>query len=116
MTHAPTNENGVLFLFGMVAQELGYWVESLTPSSFPDCQAKRRVRKSGRDKLEHVRIEFEFASRNFRDQGHKVADCDVIVCWEHNWHDCPKEIDVLELKTAIQQLEPSVRPRVVKTF
>jgi hypothetical protein len=44
--HAPMNENGVVFLFGMMAQELGYVVESITPG-FPECEAKRRVSKSG---------------------------------------------------------------------
>jgi hypothetical protein len=85
----------------MVAQELGYVVESITPG-FPDCEAKRRVSKSS-DTWERVRIEFEFESRTFLTHGHKVADCDVIVCWEDNWVDCT--IEVLELKTAIQELE-----------
>jgi hypothetical protein len=101
LLHAPMNENGVIFLFGMVAQELGYVVESITPG-FPDCEAKRRVNKSG-DTWERVRIEFEFESRTFLTHGHSVADCDVIVCWEDNWTDCP--VEVLELKTAIQELE-----------
>ena len=101
LLHAPMNEQGVVFLFGMVALELGYVVESITPG-FPDCEAKRRVSKSG-DTWERVRIEFEFESRNFMTHGHNVADCDVIVCWEDNWPDCP--IEVLELKTAIQELE-----------
>jgi Homing endonuclease associated repeat len=101
LLHAPINESGVVFLFGMVAQELGYVVESIRPG-FPDCEAKRRVSKSG-DTWERVRIEFEFASRTFLTHGHNVAHCDVIVCWEDNWHDCP--IEVLELRTAIQSLE-----------
>ncbi len=101
LLHAPMNENGVTFLFGMVAQELGYVVESITPG-FPDCEAKRRIVKSS-DIWERVRIEFEFQSRTFCTHGHNVAECDVIVCWEDNWPDCP--IEVLELKTAIQSLE-----------
>lgn len=101
LLHAPLNENGVVFLFGMVALELGYVVESITPG-FPDCEAKRRISKSG-DSWERIRVEFEFSSRNFLTHGHTVADCDVIVCWEDNWADCP--IEVLELKTAIQSLE-----------
>jgi hypothetical protein len=100
LLHAPTNENGVVFLFGMVAVELGYVVESIT-SGLPDCEAKRRLGK-GSDTWERVRIEFEYESRTFLPHGHKLAECDVIVCWEDNWPDCP--IEVLELKTAIQAL------------
>lgn len=96
------NENGVVFLFGMIAQELGYVVESITPG-FPDCEAKRRISKSG-DTWERVRIEFEFDSRTFLTHGHSLTGCDVIVCWQDNWPDCP--IEVLELKSAIQSLEP----------
>lgn len=102
LLHAPMNENGVVFLFGMIAQELGYVVESITPG-FPDCEAKRRISKSG-DTWERVRIEFEFDSRTFLTHGHSLTGCDVIVCWQDNWPDCP--IEVLELKSAIQSLEP----------
>ena len=46
-------------------------------------------------------------SRNFRDHGHDPAGCDVVVCWEHNWPDCPKK--VLELRSAIGVLAPPVQ-------
>jgi hypothetical protein len=101
LLHAPINEQGVVFLFGMVAHELGYVVESVTPG-FPDCEAKRRVSKSA-GTWERVRIEFEFQSRNFLTHGHDPSACHVIVCWEDNWPKCP--IEVLELKSAIQNLE-----------
>jgi hypothetical protein len=42
LQHAPTNEQGVVFLFGMVCRELGYVVEIVKPG-FPDCEAKRQV-------------------------------------------------------------------------
>ena len=76
LLHEPVNENGVVFLFGMVARELGYLVEAVQ-ISFPDCEAKQQV-SPGR--WQRVRIEFEFESRNFRDHGHQVEACDVIVC------------------------------------
>lgn len=99
LQHAPINEQGVVFLFGIVAHELGYVVESVT-SAFPDCEAKRRVGAN----WERVRIEFEFKSRNFHDHSHDPTGCDVIVCWEDNWPDAP--CLVVELKTAIQGLDP----------
>lgn len=100
LQHAPINEQGVVFLFGMVAFDLGYIVEGVG-TGFPDCEAKRCVSKSG-DVWERVRIEFEYRSRNFLEHGHPSADCDVLVCWEHNWPECP--IEVLELKSAIELL------------
>ncbi len=103
LRHEPTNENGVIFLFGMVAKELGYYVEAVQ-AGFPDCEAKRQI---GKGKWQHVRIEFEYESRNFRDHGHPASGCDVIVCWRHNWAECPESIEVLELKLVIQQLSKS---------
>lgn len=103
LQHAPINEQGVVFLFGVVAFELGYVVESVTVG-FPDCEAKRRIDSRGR-KWERVRIEFEYRSRNFIDHGHDPTQCELIVCWEHDWPDCP--LEVLELQTAIQSLDPS---------
>lgn len=103
LRHEPINENGVVFLFGMVARELGYSVEAVQ-AGFPDCEAKRQV---GPGKWQRVRIEFEFESRNFRDHGHPVDGCDVIVCWRHNWPDCPSHLEVLDLRSVIQSLASS---------
>jgi hypothetical protein len=50
-------------------------------------------------KLQPVRIEFEYQSRNFMKHMHDVKGCDVIVCWEHNWPECP--IEVIELKSLV---------------
>src|ERR1700730_9529263 len=103
LRHEPINENGVVFLFGMVARELGYLVEAVQ-AGFPDCEAKRQV---GPGKWQRFRIEFEFESRNFRDHGHPVDGCDIIVCWRHNWTECPPSLEILELGRVIRTLASS---------
>ncbi|MBF0293317.1 MAG: hypothetical protein HQK86_14290 [Nitrospinae bacterium] len=100
LRHEPVNENGVIFLFGMVAGDIGYSVESVQ-AGFPDCEAKRQV---ARGKWERVQIEFEYESRNFRDHGHPLEGCDIIVCWRHNWADCPSNMEVVELSSVIKKL------------
>jgi hypothetical protein len=100
LQHAPINEQGVVFLFGMICFEIGFVVEAVG-TGYPDCEAKRRIDKS-RDKWERVKIEFEYLSSHFKDHGHNPKLCDVIVCWEHNWPDCP--LEVIELRSAIQTL------------
>lgn len=92
MQYAPTNESGVIFLFGVMAEELGFVVEGMQ-TAFPDCEAKRRI---GPGTWEKVRIEFEYESRNFRQHGHPAEDCDLIVCWEDNWPECPVEVIALQ--------------------
>ncbi len=103
LRHEPVNEQGVVLLFGMLAKDLGYVVESIQ-AGFPDCEAKRQIAPN---RWQRVNIEFEFESRNFRDHGHPLTGCDVIVCWHHNWPDCPAHIEVLELSTRIKSLRTS---------
>jgi len=101
LTHAPINEQGVVYLFGMVSYELGFIVEAIQPS-FPDCEAKRCI-DSKRNRWQRLRIEFEYLSSSFRQHGHDPKQCDLIVCWEHDWQGCP--IEVLELRSIINELE-----------
>jgi hypothetical protein len=94
LTNAPVNEMGVVFLFGAVAWELGFQVESLWTRGYPDGRARREVAPG---KWQEVTIEFEYESKNFLLHGHDPKRCDVIVCWKHNWKECPEEIEVIEL-------------------
>jgi hypothetical protein len=108
LVYAPLNEQGVVFLFGKVAHDLNMYVEEIKPG-FPDCIARRFIGKG----WERVRIEFEFRSSNFRTHGHDAGECDIIVCWEHDWADCP--LEVIELSSEILELEnpPIERPGAV---
>jgi Homing endonuclease associated repeat len=93
----PTNEQGVIFLFGALAEQLGFLVLRMQ-TGFPDCEAWRVV---GKDRLQRVRIEIEHESRNFLRHGHDPNGCDLIVCWEHNWEECP--LEVVELRKVVER-------------
>jgi len=97
---APVNEQGVVYLFGMISHELGFLIESIR-TEYPDCEGKRCFDKE-KKQWEHVKIEFEYRSSHFKEHGHNEADCDIIVCWIHDWADCP--IEVLELRNVIKYL------------
>ena len=99
LRHAPINQNGVIFLFGMVSNELGLMVEAIH-AAFPECEAKRHV---GENRYQRVRIKFEYKSSNYMSHGYDPAGADMIVCWVHDWHDCP--LEVLELQIAIDKLK-----------
>ena len=101
LRHAPINEQGVVYLFGMVSYEIGLIVEAVQ-TGFPDCEAKRCV-NAREDRWQRVRVEFEFRSRNFKDHCHDASKCDLIVCWEHDWPECP--LEVIELRTVIDRLD-----------
>lgn len=101
LQYAPVNEQGVVYLFGMISLELGFLIESIR-TGYPDCEGKRCFDKINQQ-WEHVKIEFEYNSKNFIDHGHNPDECDIIVCWLHDWQDCP--IEVLELKSVIKYLK-----------
>lgn len=95
LNYAPTNELGVVFIFGSVARELGFSIMRIQ-AEFPDCEAMREVE---RNRWQRVRIEFEYESHNFVTHMHPEAGCDLIVCWHNNWPDCP--LEVLELQSIV---------------
>jgi hypothetical protein len=95
LAHEPINEMGVVFLFGAVAERLGFMV-TLVQAEFPDCEALREVCVR---RWQRIRIEFEYESRNFLRHGHDVDRCDMIVCWVHNWAECP--LEVVELREIV---------------
>jgi Homing endonuclease associated repeat len=93
LAYEPVNEMGVVLMFGIEMHRLGFHVERMQPD-FPDCEAMREVQPGV---WQRVRVEFEYESRNFLRHGHKASECDVIICWRHNWPECPVNLDVVEL-------------------
>ena len=98
--HAPVDSGGVIFLFGMVARELGFRVEALS-SGTPRCEAKRQLSPG---KWARLRIDFELESRQFRDAGRNASTVDLIVCWRDTWPDRPSTLDVLALDRLLPTL------------
>ena len=85
-----TGENAVIFLFGRIFRFLNFDDIFIGHEKAGDLDAW-----ACRGQLDTI-IEFESRSRHFKEQGHDVNKCDLIVCWDDNWKECP--IDVLELE------------------
>ncbi len=94
--HGPTEEQGVVYLFGTMSERLGFVVLHIQ-KAFPDCEALREV---GEGMWQRVIIEFEYESLNFVKHGHDASKCDIIVCWKHNWPECP--LEVVELSKLVK--------------
>jgi Homing endonuclease associated repeat len=113
LVHEPINEMGVVFLFGTQAARLGFMV-TVVQAEFPDCEAFVEVAPN---RLQRLRIEFENESRNFLKHGHDPKGCDLIVCWKHNWPECP--VEVLELKSimanGILEVDREIGKRMLTT-
>lgn len=100
LRHAPINEQGVVYLFALVSRDLGFKVEGVG-TRFPDCEALRLSNKA-KNRWQRVRIEFEYTSTDFRKHKHRIDECDIIVCWKHDWQGCP--LEVIELSRVIKKL------------
>lgn len=109
LVYSPMNENGVIFIFGKVIEDLNMYIEEIKPG-FPDCAGRRFTGKG----WEKVDIEFEHKSSYFKLHRHSPEACDIIVCWEDDWPECP--IEVIELRKIIKDLPnpPIQRPDAPK--
>jgi hypothetical protein len=98
---APADKQGVIYLFGMIGRELGFKVQSFMTES-PDAEGKRCVDQE-LNRWEEVSIQFEFKSSDFKAPDNEEEKCDIIVCWHHDWEECPCE--VLELKPIVKKFQ-----------
>jgi hypothetical protein len=101
LAHEPVNEMGVLVLFAMLSRQLGFILDSVQ-AAFPDLLARMEVQPG---RWQPVRIEVEYLSSSFRRHGHDARQCDLIVCWRHDWKNCPPNLQVLELSKVVKQLQ-----------
>lgn len=102
LRHAPVNETGVIALFILLAERLGFMIDGFQ-TAFPDCLAKRLT---GAGRWQPVTIEFEYESRGYLYHRHPPRGCDIIVCWEHNWEECPDHLEVIALSEELKRLTP----------
>jgi len=93
-----------------MAVSLGFLILKIQ-TEFPDCEA---LRVAGKDRNRPVKIEFELESRNFLRHLHDPSGCDIIICWEHNWPECP--LEVIELKKAVSNQRSAFSQSKSKTL
>lgn len=94
MDYAPVNEQGVVFLFALLAPQLGFKGLEKIQVRFPDAIARRRGARGD----ERVNIEFEYRSSSYPRHRHSLRERVTIVCWIHDWADKPENIDIIELR------------------
>lgn len=104
LVYSPINEQGVVFLFGRLLEDLNLYIEEIR-IKYPDCVARRYTGKG----WERVYIEFEYKASNFIQHGHDPKECNMIVCWENDLSDAQRKrlkgLEVVELCTFIEELE-----------
>ena len=92
IVYEPINEQVVILLFAALCYDLGFMIEGIR-AKFPDALLRRKNEKG---RWISCKAEFEFRSSHFRDHKHDPTQCDIIICWEHDYLNCP--LEVLSLK------------------
>lgn len=99
IVYEPINEQGVILLFAALCHDLGFMIEAIR-SRFPDALLRR---KNERGNWSSCRAEFEFRSSNFLQHKHDPNECNLIICWEHDWKECP--LEVMALKEIVRRFK-----------
>ncbi len=99
IVYEPINEQGVILLFATLCNDIGFRIEGIR-AKFPDAQL---IRENPNKRFSKCFAEFEFKSSNYLLHKHPINGCDLLICWEHDWLDCP--IEVLELKEIIKEFK-----------
>jgi hypothetical protein len=72
LRHAPINEQGVVYLLGMVSCELGFYIEAIQ-QGFPHCEGKY-LHHARKNLWAKARIEFDIRAASFRQHGTMPAN------------------------------------------
>jgi hypothetical protein len=107
---APTNARGVLLLFVRRVDDFHMYVEEV-PEEFPDCIVRRRTERG----WQRLAVISAFHSSALRTRTPALAACDLVVCWEHDWPDCPLEViklHTVRLKAASAPARAGERQRL----
>lgn len=78
--------------------QLGFPIVEFIRPQFPDAAVFEQTGKGYKRKY----IEFEYMSQGYKVHLTSKRKCHYVVCWEHNWKECP--IPVIELKAEIPKI------------
>ncbi len=89
--YGPTEKFGVMFIFAKLADDLGFFLEEVNPEG-PKAILRREI-KNGLERVDSI-FAFKSSEANHDDY---LSDCDLLVCWNHDWQECP--VEVIELRS-----------------
>lgn len=99
MDAAPVNDMGVMLLFAEWARKNRVRIQSVEASQAACIAIVTAAVKAG-GKEEVRRIALMFQSSEFRAKRRSCRGIDWIVCWEHDWTECPERVTVIDLRRA----------------
>lgn len=97
----PESVIEVIYLFGMICEELSFFIESFEKKE--NCFTGKRIPKGKDSEWQKVKIIFA-ANSSEKKADYKIDNkYDLLICWNNDWDACP--IEILELKSTIRLLE-----------
>lgn len=94
----PSNEQGTILMFSLGAESAGWKITEIR-TAYPDAVLERNGEK--------WRVEFEYKASSFITHKHDTRECDLIICWENDYDDCP--LPIIELKNKQWRSENPVK-------
>ena len=109
MENNPVNmqETEVRERFRILNELYGWFKIVHSQEGFPDFVLKDRDGNI-------IRAEAEVRSGTFKNHGHDVDECDLIICWSHTWSDCPLPVFVVSVEWINYKQLKRVRPYLIK--
>jgi hypothetical protein len=101
LLYLPMSESEVIHLFSKLHESLGFKFIKELRILFPDCIAID-------EQNNEIRIEFEYRTSSFLTHKHDPSLCDLIICWEHDWKECP--VKVLSFKEYFENKKITSQP------
>ena len=100
MQACPPQEVEVRERLAILNEIFGLYDTIVSVGEFPDLVIETRT---GRQLMAEV----ETKSSNFRKHKHDPEECDLLICWEHDWPDCPLPVmSIAGLWSIYQQMKP----------
>ena len=96
----PPQEVEVRERLAILNEVFGLYDTMVSVGEFPDLVIETRTG-------ERLRAEVETKSSHFRYHGHDPEGCDLVICWEHDWADCPLPVmTIAGLWSVYQEMKP----------
>lgn len=99
IVYAPVNRAGVLLIFSRLLDEFDMLVEEAAD----DCSyliARRRIGSGNQGAVQWERIKILLVYKSSELKNNDSIEGDLLICWHHDWLDCP--LEAFQLKSLFE--------------
>jgi hypothetical protein len=117
IVYAPVNRAGVLLIFSRLLDEFDMLVEEIDAEcSYLISRRRMDAGQPGAGRWERVKIALACTSAELKDiaksSENTQGSADLLICWQHDWPDCP--IETFELRSLFAT-KPTIQGEPITT-